>query len=179
MRLHAIHARALAAHGDRLQVAAAMTAAGEARADAHWDELHDGVAGEFAFDDAKLWYYEALTLADAEDPAKAEHAATVAISLYQAVPARARSYGCEALARVQLARALLMGKKLDDAAEALGGMLSLDPQMRIGSLNEHLEICRQLLRIPAFRSSSTARRLEQQLAVFSGASAARALPGGR
>ena len=39
-------------------------------------------------------------------------------------------------------------------------MLSLEPQMRIGSLNEHLEICRQLLRIPAFRSSSTARRLE-------------------
>ena len=61
-----------------------------------------------------------------------------------------------------------MGKKLDDAAEALGGMLSLDPQMRIGSLNEHLEICRQLLRIPAFRSSSTrtaagaaARRLQR------------------
>ena len=110
VRLHAIHARALAAHGDRLQAAAAMTAAGEARADAHWDELHDGVAGEFAFDDAKLWYYEALTLADAEDPVKAEHAATVAINLYQASPARARSYGCEALARVQLARALLMGK---------------------------------------------------------------------
>jgi hypothetical protein len=72
-----------------------------------------------------------------------------------------------------------MGKKLDDAAEALGGILLLDPQMRIGSLHEHLEICRQLLRIPAFRSSSTARRLEQQLAVFSGASAAWALPGGR
>ena len=156
-----------------------MVAAGKARAGAHWDELHDGVGGEFAFDEAKLWYCEALTLADAKDPARAEHAAPVAISLYQAVPARARSYGCEALACVQLARARLMGRKLDDAAEALGGMLSLDPQMHIGSLNEYLETYRELLRTPAYRGSSTARQLDQQLAAFSGASAARALPGGR
>jgi hypothetical protein len=118
-------------------------------------------------------------LADAEDPARAEHAAAVAISLYQVVPALARSYGCEALARVQLARARLMSRKLDDAADALGGMLSLDPQMRIGSLSEYLETCRELLRTPAYRGSSTARQLDQQLAAFSGASAARALPGGR
>jgi hypothetical protein len=51
--------------------------------------------------------------------------------------------------------------------------------MRIGSLNEHLKLCRELLRIPAFRGSSTARQLEQQLAAFSGASTALALPGGR
>jgi hypothetical protein len=178
-RLHAIHARALAAHGERGQAAIAIAAAGKARAGAHWDDLHDEVGGEFAFDDAKLWYYEALTLADAEDPAGAEHAAAVAISLYQGVPARARSYGCEALARVQLARARLMGRKLDDAADALGGMLSLDPQMRIGSLSEYLETCRELLRAPAYRGSSTARQLDQQLAAFSGASAARALPGRR
>jgi hypothetical protein len=179
VRLHAIHARALAAHGERGQAAAAMAAAGNARADAHWDDLHDGVGGEFAFDDAKLWYYEALTLADAEDPARAEHAAAAAISLYQAIPARARSYGCDALARVQLARAQLMARKLDDAADALGGMLSLDPQLRIGSLSEYLETCRELLRAPAYHGSSTARRLDQQLAAFSGASAARALPGER
>jgi DNA-binding XRE family transcriptional regulator len=178
-RLHAVHARALAAHGERAQAAAAMTAAGMARAGEIRDELHDGVGGEFAFDEAKLWYYQALTLADAEDPARAEHAASVAITLYQGVPARARSYGCEALARVQLARAQLMGKKLDDAAEALGGMLSLDPQMRIGSLNEYLQTCRELLRAPAYRGSRTARQLDQQLAAFSGASAGRALPGGR
>jgi DNA-binding XRE family transcriptional regulator len=126
-RLHAIHARALAAHGEHAQAAAAIEVAGKARADAPWDDLHDGVGGEFAFDDAKLWYYRALTLADADDPVRAEHAAAVAIRLYQGVPARARSYGCEALARVQLARARLMGRKLDDAADALGGMLSLDP----------------------------------------------------
>jgi len=179
VRLHAIHARALAAHGEPAHAATAMTAAGKARAGGSWDELHDGVGGEFAFDEAKLWYYQALTLADAEDPAKAEHAAAGAIRLYRAVPARARSYGCDALARVQLARAQLMGRKLDDAAEALGGMLSLDPQMRIGSLNEYLETCRELLRNPAYRGSSTARQLDQRLAAFNGASAARALPGGR
>ena len=179
VRLHAIHARALAAHGDSAQARAAMAAAGKARTGAHRDELHDGVAGEFAFDDAKLYYYEALTLNDADDPVHAEHAAAVAISLYQAVPARARSYGCEALARVQLARAQLMSSKLEDAAQALGGVLALDPQMRIGSLSQYLDACRQLLRLPAYRSSATARHLEQQLAAFSGASAAQALPGRR
>jgi hypothetical protein len=179
VRLHAIHARALAAHGDSAQARAAMAAAGKARTGAHRDELHDGVAGEFAFDDAKLYYYEALTPNDADDPVHAEHAAAVAISLYQAVPARARSYGCEALARVQLARAQLMSSKLEDAAQALGGVLALDPQMRIGSLSQYLDACRQLLRLPAYRSSATARHLEQQLAAFSGASAAQALPGRR
>jgi hypothetical protein len=156
-----------------------MTAAENARAEARQDELHDGVAGEFAFGDAKLSYYQALTLLDVEDPAQAEHAAAAAIDAYQATPARVRSYGCAALARVQLARAQLMSRKLEDAADALGEVLALDPPRRISSLNEHLEACRQLLRIPAYRSSGTARQLDQRLAAFSAASTARALPGGQ
>jgi hypothetical protein len=48
-----------------------------------------------------------------------------------------------------------MDKKPEDAAETMGGVLALDPQMRIGSLTDQLETCRQLLRIPAYRSSGT------------------------
>ena len=176
-RVHAIHARALAAVGDQAQARAAMRAAKKARANADQDELHDGIAGEFAFDDAKLRYYEALSLLDSEDPARAERAASTAISLYQAVPVRARSYGCAALARVQHARAQLMSNRLEDAAEALGSVLALDPQRRISSLKEHLEACRELLRVPAYRGSAIARRLDRQLDAFSAASTARALPG--
>ena len=101
-----------------------------------------------------------------------------AIALYEAVPERARSYGCVALARVQLAKAALMGNRLDDAIEALGSVLALDPQRRISSLNEHLEACRQMLRVPGYSNSGAARELEQQLAAFSAASTARALPSG-
>ena len=54
-----------------------------------------------------------------------------------------------------------------------------DQGMAGGRLSEYLETCRELLRTPAYRGSSTARQLDQQLAAFSGASAARALPGGR
>ena len=68
-RVHAIHARALAAVGDQAQARAAMRAAEKARATADQNELHDGIAGEFALDDAKLRYYEALSLLDSEDPA--------------------------------------------------------------------------------------------------------------
>jgi len=178
-RLHAIHARALSAHGDQAQARAALKAAANARADTYRDELHDGVAGEFAFDDAKLWYYHALTYVDAGNPAKAEGAAAAAIRLYQAAPVRLRSYGCEALALVHLAIAQLMSNKLDDAAETLGSMLVLEPERRISSLNQHVETCRGLLRGAAYRDARTARRLEEQLAQFSGASAARALPSGR
>ncbi len=71
-----------------------------------------------------------------------------------------------------------MGNRLDAAIEALGGVLVLDPERRISSLNEHLEACRQLLLAPAYRSSGTARELEQQLAAFTAASTARALPSG-
>jgi hypothetical protein len=57
-------------------------------------------------------------------------------------------------------------------------VLALDPQRRIRSLSEHLETCRQLLRVPCYRGSGTAQALEQKLATFSAASTARALPGG-
>ena len=179
VRLSAILARALAAHGDCAQARDAMTAAQKSRVNTRGDELHDRLAGEFTFDDAKLHYYDALTLNDASDPDAAERAAAAAISLYQAVPARARSYGCDALARVQLARAQLMRKKLEDAAQALAGVFALDPQMRIGSLTQHVEACRQLLSEPSIRTAATARQLDQQLAAFSSATTAQALPGGR
>jgi len=179
VRLHAIHARALAALGDGDQARAAMKAAEKARANADPDELHDGIAGEFAFDQAKLRYYEALSLLDAEHPSEAGQAAQAAISLYEAVPERARSYGCAALARVQLARAELMRNNLDDAADVLAEVLALDPPRRISSLNQHLDACRQLLRDAALRGSAVARELDRQLSVFTAASTARALPGGR
>ena len=180
VRLHAIHARALSAQGDRTQARAALAAAERARSSAHRDELHDGIAGEFAFSNAKLCYYDALTLVEGNDPTRAEEAAEGAITLYQNGPAMARSYGCEVLARAQLARAQLMNRKLEDAAETLRGVLALDPQMHIHSLAHQLETCRQLLVVPEYRSSGTVRQLDRQLAAFiRGGAAAQLLSGAR
>lgn len=176
VRLHAISARALAAIGDRASARAAVKATEKARANAEGDELHDGIAGEFSFDDAKLRYYEALALLDSEEPAQATQAAAAAITLYQALPARVRSYGCQALARVQLAKAHLMASDVQAAAEVLSVVLDLDPRRRISSLNQHLDTCRTLLAVPAGASSRIAGRLDDQLAAFSAASTARALP---
>ena len=177
-RLHAVQARALAAAGDRVQARLALQAAGVAYEQARGDDLHLGIAGEFAFDDAKLWYYRALTLADIGDLAQAGSAAETAIRLYEDAPARSRSYGCQALARVELARVHLSSNKLDDAAEVLAELLTLEPDMRIASLHEHLQAFRsELLGLSSHRSR-TARQLEQQLATFNAVRAARALPGG-
>jgi DNA-binding XRE family transcriptional regulator len=177
MRLHAIRARALARHGDHAEAQAAIAVAEKARTTGHRDDLHAGVAGEFAFDEAKLCYYQSLVVIDAEGPKAAGQAAGAAICLYQAAPFRVRSYGCEALARVQFARAQLMSHRVDTAAQALADVLVLDPQMRIGSLAQQLETCRQLLAGSAYRSSATARQLDRQIASFTSVSATPALQG--
>ena len=178
-RLHSIRARALAGHRDFAQARAALQAADAASGGQQADQLHNGIAGEFAFDTAKLRYYEALVLTRSGYPADAEAAAAAAVRLYQAVPGQARSYGCEALAHVQLATARLMSGNADAAAEAVAGLLRLDPSRRISSLHEYVEACRELLRGPAYRGSRAAAELGQQLAAFSAVSITTALPIGR
>jgi DNA-binding XRE family transcriptional regulator len=179
-RLHAIRARALAGHRDFLQARAALKAADDASTGPQQaDQLHNGIAGEFAFDTAKLRYYEALVLARAGYPADAVTSAAAAITLYQAAPGGSRSYGCEALAHVLLATAQLMSGNADAAAEAVASLLRLDPGRRISSLHEQVEVCSELLRGPAYRGSRTAAELSQRLAAFSAVSLTSALPSGR
>ena len=175
-RLHAIQARALAEHHEFREARAALTAATEASTSTQPDQLHNGIAGEFAFGAAKLRYYEALVLNRAGYPADAETAAVAAISLYEAAPGQARSYGCDALAHVQLATARLMRGDADAAAEAITGLLRLDPGRRISSLNEHIDACRELLRGPAFRNSQAAADMSRQLMAFSAVNITSPLP---
>ena len=175
-RLHAIQARALADHHDFREARAAIKAATDASTSTQPDQLHDGIAGEFAFGPAKLRYYEALVLTRAGYPAEAETAAAAAIGLYQAAPSQTRSYGCDALAHIHLATAQLMRGDAEAAAEAIAGLLRLDPGRRISSLNEHVEACRELLRGPAFRDSQAAADMGRQLAAFSAVSVTSPLP---
>jgi hypothetical protein len=176
-RLHAIRARALAGHHDFTQAKAALEAAHTVAATQQADPLHHGIAGEFAFSDAKLHYYEALVLSRSGYPSAAESAAAAAVSLYQAAPGTARSYGCEALARLQLAVARLMRGNAEGAAEAIGGLLRLDPGRRISSLQEQVNACQTLLRSPAYRASPAATELDQHLTTFGVVTISTALPG--
>jgi hypothetical protein len=100
------------------------------------------------------------------DFAQAGTTATTAIRLYEDGPGEARSYGCEALARVQLANARLATGRLDEAANAFGGLMQLAPEMRISSIGSDLAASRALLGKPRYRNSLTARRLDRQLAGF-------------
>jgi len=175
-RLHAIQARALADHHEFREARAALTAATDASTTTQPDQLHDGIAGEFTFGPAKLRYYEALVLNRAGYPADAEAAAAAAISLYEASPGQARSYGCDALAHVQLATARLMRGDADAAAEAITDLLRLDPGRRISSLNEHIDACRELLRGLTFRNSQAAADMSRQLMAFSAVNITSPLP---
>jgi hypothetical protein len=176
-RRHAIHARALAACGDTAAARAAMTAAEKASADAGQDELYDSVGGEFAFDTAKQRYYQSLALLDSGDPAGAERSATEAIALYESVPARDRSYGCAALARPARQSSAdgqpprRRDRSAHRRARARPGTPHHQPERAPGGLSPATAGT-------AYHSSGTARELEQQLAAFTAASTARALPSG-
>jgi transcriptional regulator with XRE-family HTH domain len=82
-RLHAIRARALTGSRDFTEAQAALQAAHRASSVPQPDQLHDRIAGEFAFDAAKLCYYEALVLTRAGHPTGAETAAAAAVGLYR------------------------------------------------------------------------------------------------
>ena len=111
-------------HSDFTEAKTALDIAHTVFSTEHTDPLHHRIAGEFAFGTAKLHYYEALVLTRAGYPTEAEAAAATAVTLYQAAPDTARSYGCEALARLQLAVARLMSGQ---RRECRGGHRRLAP----------------------------------------------------
>ncbi len=165
-RLYSMSARALASTADAPRAREAQLQAEDAREHAKAGDLYDELGGEFAFAEAKQHYYAAVTRVGLGDAHEAETAATTAIRLYEAAPRRDRSYGCEALARSQLALARLMSGELEGAEEALEPIFRLPPSQRINSLTGYLDAGRDLLRQPTFHGSPKATELSERLALF-------------
>lgn len=177
-RLYSIAARALAHTAADEDARHALACAERAHEEVHPRGLHSELGGEFTFSKAKQHYYAAVTRASLGDAQQAEHAATLAIRLYEEAPWQDRSYGCEALARLQLALARLMSGELDGAIEALQPVLTLAPDQRINSLTGYLDTGRKLLRGARFQGSPTAMELEKRLALFCTTGVTRALTSG-
>ncbi|HEV2371777.1 MAG TPA: hypothetical protein VGS19_06365 [Streptosporangiaceae bacterium] len=166
VRLHCLHAMAAAKTGQRDQARAAITASQQARESAHRDELHDEIGGQFAFHQAKQSYLAGTALADvAEAEADAISALQTAIGLFQASPEADRSYGCEAIAGINLAVAQLRLGDLD--AVDLGPVLTLPSDKRIDALPQRLAAVRSELAAPRYRGSAEASALDDQIEEFS------------
>jgi hypothetical protein len=131
------------------------------------DDDLDRLGGICRFDVARQTYYAADAGAMLSDPltplaGRTASTATEAIRLYETGPGTA-SFGDLAGSRADLAIARIRGGELDGAAEALGPVLDLPPQMRIhGVLTTVVAVHRALT--PA--KSPVARDLQGEIEAY-------------
>lgn len=178
VRLHNIEARIWSKIGSAADTERCIRAAADAGEGARSDSLHDEVGGVFGFPDAKASYYAGATYIHLGMAEPALAATERTIELYRTGPAHRRSYGAEALARVDSAAAHLINGSLDGAAAALHPVLSLDQDKRIAQLEERLTGLRRRICAPAFHGVAEARNLDERIEEFCGSTVTHGLPPG-
>ena len=99
----------------------------------------------------------------------------MAIGLYETGPVEQRSYGDEALARVEVTTARLALDDLHGAHEALRPVLELPPERRIEQLAVGLVRVRSTLALPRYARVQIAREIIQEVDQYQAAAAARSL----
>jgi hypothetical protein len=145
VRLAAIEARVQARAGNVDAALAAVEAGKRAReAATRQDDLAD-YGGLLTFPVAKQLYYAGSTLSLAGQAAAAEQTALDAIRMYESGPGDQRSYGDEALARVDVALARIATGDLDGAGDALGPVFALPQTQRIKQVGSGLQRVRSAL----------------------------------
>lgn len=120
-----------------------------------------GFGGVLSFPLAKTAYYAGTTFRLIGDHDGAEHWANTAIDAYESGPPHERSYGDEALARIDVAIAHIARRCVDDAAEILAPVLALPVQQRIHPVVEGIRQLDQHLH--AFPPN---RALRQEIRTF-------------
>jgi hypothetical protein len=169
-RLHAIEALACAAIGAQPDALAALKAAERTlHCGQNTDEIHDMVAGEFGFAPAKWSYLAGSTYVRLGLPRQAIASAGTAIRLYQDGPVTERSYGNEALARVDLVNAYVLADNLEAAGQSAALIFGLPHDQRIDSLSRRLHGIGGLLRDPRYRAAPQALELIERIEAFQAA----------
>lgn len=170
VRLHAIEGRAWSLLGDAQEASRCMSAAAEAReSPAGGDFLHDEVGGVFGFADTKNYCYAGAAFIHLGQADAALKAAARAVELYAGGPAAQRSYGAESLARVDMAVACVLTRRLDGAADSLAPVLAIPAGLRIAQLGERLADVRVRLGGAEFSGAREARDLSDRIDNFVGA----------
>jgi tetratricopeptide (TPR) repeat protein len=181
VRLHSIEARAWSLLGDAREASRCMGAASDACESATGDDdLHDEVSGVFGFADTKNHCYAGAAFIHLGQADAALAATSRAVELYAAGPAAQRSYGAESLARVDMAVAYLLKRRLDGAADSLAPVLAIPAGLRIAQLADRLADVRVRLAGPEFSGAREARALRDRIDDFAGGTLVQELdrPGG-
>lgn len=168
-RLCSIEARVWARLGDARETSRCVQDAMQSwESPAGGDYLHDEVGGVFGFGDAKFRCYQGAAFIHLGQAGAALESTSQAVELYGSGPAAQRSYGAESLARIDMAAAYLLDRRLDGAANALAPVLAIPPGMRIAQFSERLAGVRRSLADPEFSGAREASDLCEQIDVFCG-----------
>ncbi len=159
IRIAAIEARAAARIGDRESALAALNELQQAREQQTVPGGLSQFGGLLTFPEAKQEYYIGGTYALLGEHKQAEQHAATAIALYENGPKKDRSYGDEALARMDIATARLAAGEVEGAGEQLQQILQLPPKLRIRQIGSAMQRVGDLLQQPRFAGSPSAREL--------------------
>lgn len=163
VRLASLEARAAARIGDRRLTLDALERATRARNGTAGHDTLDEFGGLLAFPVSKQHYYAGSAYALLGDAEPAQESALLAIGMYEVGPVEQRSYGDEALARVDVTTARLLLGDLDGAREALRPVLDLPPERRIEQLAVGLSKVRSALAVPQYARVALARKIAQEI----------------
>lgn len=159
IRIAAIEARAAARIGDRGTAMAALQELQRAREQKAAPDALTRFGGLLTFPEAKQEYYMGGTFALLGEHQRAEKHATAAIELYESGPREHRSYGDEALARLDIVTARIVAGEIEGAGEQLQPLLELPANRRIRQLGDAMEGVARLLEEPRLARSRLAREL--------------------
>ncbi|HEX5348367.1 MAG TPA: XRE family transcriptional regulator, partial [Pseudonocardiaceae bacterium] len=126
------------------------------------DELAE-FGGLLSFPLAKQHYYAGSTYALLGEAEHAQKNALLAIHIYETGPVEQRSYGDEALARMDLTTARLALDDLDGASEALRPVLATPLERRIEQLAVGISRVRSALALPRYARAPVAREIAQDV----------------
>ncbi|MFB7601072.1 DNA-binding protein [Streptomyces sp. NPDC056160] len=164
-RLQAIKARAHAHVGDVVAARRAIQRSTDGAQD-RYDDLHDGVGGEFAFTAERLAMSTSTTALLIGDAVQAEADARRALELLDARPSEAQSAHVRASASADLALARLLSDDVDGAAAALAPVWTVPAEHRqTGIVVRTARIGRYLTR-PEYHGAQLPATLREQIEDF-------------
>lgn len=161
-RLLSIAARAYGHLGDEERAGRATVAATGLDTGAR-DDLHDGVGGEFAFDEERLVMSAATTALLNGDGSRAEGQARRALELVAGRPPARQSGTVKAKASADLAAALLVRGDLEAAEAALAPVWEIPGDRRSSGLLDRVTGLRATLTAPSWRTARVAVDLGERI----------------
>jgi hypothetical protein len=167
-RLRHIASRSYALLGDADAIRAVLDTARTDReqAEDRPDALDRQVGGEFAFTDARAAACAASAWLDVEDGARAEEAASEALTSLTSLPRPRQPLSQLNGARVDVASARLLTGNRDGAEELLREVLALQPRMRNVSLSGRMAKVRKILLTPCWQGDQTAASMAEAIGAW-------------